>query len=126
MKDRKKKEKWAINFLKAARCTYKLGVKTILSKIPLANPLQRALSALGPSIRVHTHTLNELFKLPELEANVLADQELDEFYMQMRKYIIANDLPQKTCRIDELWGKMNDKDEFTVLKNGLCSFILFS
>ena len=66
------------------------------------------------------------YKLPELEANVLADQELDEFYMQMRKYIIANDLPQKTCRIDEWWGKMNDKDEFTVLKNGLCSFILFS
>ena len=93
--------------------------------MPLANPLQRALSALDPSI-THTHTLNELFKLPELEANVLADQELDEFYMQMRKYIIANDLPQKTCRIDEWWGKMNDKDEFTVLKNGLCSFILFS
>ena len=119
MKDCRKKEKWAINL--------RVGCKNYFIKnATCKNPLLRALAALDPSIRVHTHTLNELFKLPELEANVPVDQELDEFYMQVRKYIIVNNLPQKTCRIDEWWGKMDDKDEFIVLKNGLCPFILFS
>ena len=130
LKGCKKKDEWAINFLKAARCAYELGSKNILSKMPLANTLLRALSALDPSIRVHTLTLDELLKLPELVANVLIDEELDEFDMQVRKYITANDLPPydpKTCRIDEWWGKMDDKNEFTILKkNGLCPFILFS
>ena len=39
--------------------------------------------------------------------------------MQVWKYIIANDVPSydpKTCRIDEWWGRMDDKNEFTILK----------
>ena len=47
-----------INFHKAARCANELGAKTILSKMPLANPLLRALSALDPSIRFHALTLD--------------------------------------------------------------------
>ena len=43
--------------------------------------LLRALSALDPSIRVHTLTLDELLKLSELVANILVDEELDEFDM---------------------------------------------
>ena len=39
--------------------------------MPLANPLLRALSALDPSIRVHTLTLDELLKLPELVTDAL-------------------------------------------------------
>ena len=93
-----------MNFLKAARCAYELGAKTILSKMPLANSLLRALPALDPSTRVHTLTLDELLKLPELVINVLVDEQLDEFDMQVPKYIIANDVPPydpKTCRTDE-------------------------
>ena len=129
LKDCKKKGEWAINFLKAACCTYELGAKIILSKMPLANLVLRALSALDPFIRVHTLTLDKLSKLPELVTNVLIDHGLDEFDMQVQKYIIANNLlpyDPKTCQIDEWWGKMVDKNEFTKLKKWFCPFIWFS
>ena len=77
LKDCKKKDEWAINFLKAHCCAYELGAKTILLKMPLANPRLRALSALDPSIRIHTLTLDGLLILPELVTNVLEYEELD-------------------------------------------------
>ena len=92
----------------------------------LANPLLRTLSALDLSIRVHTRTLDELLKLPELVTNVLVDEELDEFDMQVRKYIIANDLPpynSKTCQIDEWWGKIDDKNELLIFKKMVCALL---
>ena len=94
--------------------------------MPLANPLLRALPALDPSMRVHTLTLDELLKLPELVINVLVDEQLDEFDMQVRKYIIANDVPPydpKTCRTDERWGKMDGKNEFTILNKRVCALL---
>ena len=44
----------------------------------------------------------------------------------MRKYIIANDLPPynpKTCRVDEWWREMDDKNEFTILKTMVCALL---
>ena len=49
--------------------------------------------------------------------NVLADEELGEFD-------ILPPYDPKTCRIDEWWGKMDDKSEFTILKKWFVLFYL--
>ena len=77
LKDCKKKDEWAINFLKAPCCAYEFGAKTILLKMSLGNPPLRALLALDPSIRIHTLTLDGLLILPELVTNILEYEELD-------------------------------------------------
>ena len=96
---------------------YELAAATILDKMPLTNPLLKALTALDPSVRV-TLTLDELLKLPHLVTNVLTVEEQQEYDLQVRCYVIANNLPPyhaERDRIDEWWHAVNSKNEYSSL-----------
>ena len=63
--------------------------------------------------------LNELLELPEFVTNVLlTEEEKEEHDPQVRKYIIANNLPSYDSQkdgIDEWWLEVNSLDEYPAL-----------
>ena len=85
LKGSKKDSKEALVLLKSMRKACESAAASILSKMPLMNPLLKALSAFDSTIRVAL-ILNELLKLPELVANVLlTEEEKGEYEQQPTK-----------------------------------------
>ena len=71
--------------------------------MPLMNPLLKALPARHPTVRGVTLILNELLKLPDLVTNLLlTKEEKEEYDLQVRKYIIANNLPNYDSQKDPI------------------------
>lgn len=80
--------------------------KTLQEKLPICNVFLKAVSAIHPDSRGHSLSLGYLAKLPGLVTNVLADDEIDKYDLEVRKFQ-TDTIPdiEEGERIDVWWGK---------------------
>ena len=108
-------------FLELVSKCYMTTANYLQIKLPLDNPLLSSISAIDPAARGHNTTIKYLAKLPDLIPNVLTENEIDDYLLQIRKYQIERNLPIEKdsngslIRIDHWWGEIENLKLFPAL-----------
>ena len=86
-------------------------------KLPLANSVLQAASALDPEARGHSLALQFLKQIQKLVTNVLSDVETDSFLQEVHRYNV-NTLPPSSAadgtplRINQWWTKVSEAEKY--------------
>lgn len=98
-------------FFTSLKNAYKSCGLYLQKKLPLANEFLKCVSALDPNKRGQTETLEKLELLPAIVTNVLSNEELEKYMLEIRNYQIDNLPPylleeNKNQRLDEWWASV--------------------
>lgn len=101
---KEKKREVRQDFLTRALNAYTSTAKCLQDKLPLANKFIMHVSALDPLVRGHTQAHRYMKALPSLLTNVLKEDELEMYMLEVQHYNTAK-LPNPTLKtkIDEWW-----------------------
>ncbi|XP_011677577.2 uncharacterized protein LOC105444695 [Strongylocentrotus purpuratus] len=101
---KEKKREVRQDFLTRALNAYTATAKCLQDKLPLANKFLMHVSALDPLVRGHTQAQRYMKALPSLLTNVLKEDELEKYMLEVQHYNMAK-LPNPTpeTKIDEWW-----------------------
>ena len=94
-------------FLEQVESAYVMCSKYLSRKLPLDNKVLLSISAIDPSAHGHSITTKHLLQLPKLVTNVLTQEEIDPYDLQVRKYQVDSFLPaySQDVRIDHWWSE---------------------
>ncbi|XP_071134229.1 uncharacterized protein [Mytilus edulis] len=94
-------------FLHNVQDAYKNCGLTLQNKLPITNVFLKAVSAIHPDAKGHTCTLIYLQKLPSLATNVLEEDEIENYDLEIRKFQTDESIVELEDdeRIDVWWGK---------------------
>ncbi|XP_051814936.1 uncharacterized protein LOC127537124 [Acanthochromis polyacanthus] len=107
------------NVFKAYRDT---GVY-LQKKLPLGNELLRALVYVDPLMQNRHSAQMKLEKLPKYLPKLLSVQEQDNFYLEVRRYLVDKTLPhyeEEKMTLDQWWTKVQKKGQYP----NLCKVVL--
>jgi len=92
--------------------------RTLQEKLSICNPFPKAAASIDPDVRGHSVTLAFLHKLPRYIPNVLSDEEMEKYHLEVRKYQTAS-LPdfEDNTRIDHWWGKSEVVEKYPCLSS---------
>ena len=95
----------------------------------MVNPLLRSIAAISPTARGHAVTLRYLSKIPEHVTNVLTDDEIESYHLEIRLYQDSNKLPNpldeegNEVRVDHWWNAVFKLGEFPALSKLVLSVL---
>ena len=116
LKSLKKDDQLYKDILQKIKTAYSVCGKYLLEKMPINNKFLQAASAIDPQLK-DSHSsivLAALKVLPQLLSTVLNEDELDDYDLECRRYILDNRLPvyETNSRVDEYWSKINSQGNY--------------
>jgi hypothetical protein len=80
--------------------------KTLQEKLSIVNPSLKAASSIDPRARGHSISLSYLQKLPGYMPNVLCEDEVEKYDLEVKKYqTVSLSVVAEDMRTDHWWVK---------------------
>ena len=117
LKECRRSNSKATSFLDHVKDAYVATGIYLQKKMPVNNILLKHLSALDPAVRGHSPAMQYMKALPDLAPNVLDDEDLQTYALDVQRFHIDGSLPiaSTDTRLDSWWAQVFDTGKFPAL-----------
>lgn len=111
------KDSVVCTFMKSVKEAYGTCGAYLQKKMPVANKLLQRVSALDPLVRGEHIAMRYMLELPSFVSNVLTENELSVYDMEVRCFHVDRELPPASThtRLDTWWGAIFATSKFPSL-----------
>ena len=117
LKECRRSNSKATSFLDHVKDAYVATCIYLQKNMPVNNILLKHLSALDPAVRGHSPAMQYMKALPDLAPNVLNDEDLQTYALDVQRFHIDGSLPiaSTDTRLDSWWAQVFDTGKFPAL-----------